>query len=408
MTELQHDPAPDRTATRGIALDGDKLQSAGAVVSIRVWSGRETNQLGEVFSESLNPAACLAIDLMVASGGDVVLTQGNTLVAAFTGVPAAILAARRLQWAFQGLSETDRFDGTGVAVLIHSNEDLTGRATDDAFSRALDQAAPGQILLGENASRTVDDLPGLATEMTFEPGLRELLWRSTETEPHWAAGEQTLFRNIKEQVSRDRGPSGEPPADAPGTSQATVDVHLLETREPGGAVQRGPAGEFRRAAGNARRLIWGGSAAALLCAVGLVAIALHRQSNATSPPQAPPPKIEAPVGPPPSTSPAAPPASSGPQTRLEAVKAKPPEPDSSRERSRKQPAETPREKPSAPGCDLGAAGIQRTLTRAENSLHAGKLGDAQRDFQSVVDCDRTNAQAQGGLRLVRERRAEQR
>ena len=407
MTELQHDRAPDRTATRTIALDERKLLSAGAVLSIRVWSGRETNQLGEVFSESLNPAACLAIDLMVASGGDVAQTHGNTLVAAFSGVQTAILAARRLQWAFQGLSETDRFEGTGAAILIYSNEDLTGRATDEAFSLALEQAAPGQILLGENASRRVDDFPGLATEMTFEPGLRELLWRGPETEPHWAADEQTLFRNIKEQVSRDRGPSSDAPADAPDTSQVAVDAHPLAAREPWGSIQRRLAGELSRVAGNSRWLIWGGSAAAFLCVLGIVAIALHRPSNSVAPPQAPSPKIETRVSPPSSTSPAAPPVSSSSQAKPETVKAKPPEPDSSRERSRK-PAETPREKPSVPGCDLGVAGIQRTLTRAENSLHAGKLNDAQRDFQSVVDCDRTNAQAQGGLRLVRERRAEQR
>src|ERR1035438_8449357 len=112
MAELQHDRTPDQNATQSFAFDGSGFLAAGAVVSVRLWTNREIDKSSELSSKSLNPAVCLAIDMLVASGGSVVQTHGRILIVTFSDIPIAILAARRLQWAFQGLTEAEEFAGT--------------------------------------------------------------------------------------------------------------------------------------------------------------------------------------------------------------------------------------------------------------------------------------------------------
>src|ERR1700691_2007944 len=209
MAEFQHDRAPDQTATQTLAIGASRIRAASALVSVRLWRNCEDDSPGDLFSGNLDPAVCLAIDMLVASRGDVVQTHGKTLVVAFSDVSTAILAARRLQWAFQGLSEADRFAGTAVAILIQSCQDLPDQPTDDSFCVPLEQAAPGQILLAQKASQFLDDLPGLATETIPDSALRELVWRLPDGESSMAADEQTLFRNIKGQGHGDPDLSSE-------------------------------------------------------------------------------------------------------------------------------------------------------------------------------------------------------
>jgi hypothetical protein len=390
MTELQHDRAPDPNATQSLALNGGKFLADKAVLSIRIWTGPKSNHLIDASSRSLNAAVCLTVDLAVASSGQVVLNHGNTLVVAFPGLPAAILTARRLQWVFQGLSEADQFAGAASAVLIYSSADLPDEPSGDAFSHALDQASPGQILLGEKARQLLDDLPGLTIGEAGESGLRELLWRGAENEMNSVADEQTLFRNIKRQGSGNADSIKESATDVFSVAREASNVEFAEAIAPDDEGENPPDGQFWPPRGKARWLILGGSIVTLIGAVALVAIAMHLRSHAASAPQSssasPSHSGATPGGVPGSTG--------GRQVNPESPTI---------ERSKKPPEVSPKE-PRPLSCDLGEAGIQRTLIRADNSLHAGQFGNAQRDFQSVLACDRTNAKALEGLRAVRQLR----
>jgi hypothetical protein len=399
MAEIQHDRAPDQTATQTLAIGASRIHAASALVSVRLWRNREDDTPGEVFSTSLDPAVCLAIDMLVASRGDVVQTHGKTLLVAFSDVSTAILAARRLQWAFQGLSESDRFAGTAIAILIQSRQDLPDQQTDDSFCAPLEQAAPGQILLAQKASQFLDDLPGLAIETTHDPALRELIWRRPDGEPSIAADEQTLFRNIKGQGYGDFAPTGQTP-DAWDNSPAAEDDLSSELGQLDGPLRQSNAGGLWAGLGNKRWIIWSGSAAALIFAVALTVIALHRQSPVPTVAQ-PPAKVQTTPGSPPTTpsEPAATPKTS--------VQAETPPAKAAASRTSKAPPAKPRDEaakePSGSCESPNAADAKRTLERAEKSLHNGKYADAKRGFQSVLGCEGTSADAREGLQRVKAR-----
>jgi hypothetical protein len=402
MAEFQHDRAPDQTATQTLAIGASRIHAASALVSVRLWRNREEDAPGELFSSNLDPAVCLAIDMLVASRGDMVQTHGKTLLVAFSDVSIAILAARRLQWAFQGLSEADRFAGTAVAILVQSRQDLPDQPTDDSFCVPLEQAAPGQILLAQKASRFLDDLPGLATETTHDPALRELVWRRPDGESSIAADEQTLFRNIKGQAYADPVLSSEQMPDAWDDSPAAVDSISSDLGQPGDPLRQSTAGGLWAGLGNKRWIIWSGSAAALICAVTLTMIALNRQ-----PPVPPRPQSPAPAQTASGSSIAAPQESAtAPQKApVESVtpSEKPAAPKPLRPQTAKPHDEGEKENQTSLRCDASAADAKRMLARAEKSLHNGKYDDAKRGFQLILGCDGTSAEAREGLQQVKAR-----
>jgi hypothetical protein len=399
MAEFQHDRAPDQTATQTLAIGASRIRAASALVSVRLWRNREDDSPGDLFSGNLDPAVCLAIDMLVASRGDVVQTHGKTLVVAFSDVSTAILAARRLQWAFQGLSEADRFAGTAVAILIQSRQDLPEQPTDDSFCVPLEQAAPGQILLAEKASQFLDDLPRLATETIPDSALRELVWRLPDGESSMAADEQTLFRNIKGQGHGDPDLSSEQMPDAWDNSPAAADALPSEPGQPDDPLQQSSPGGLWAGLGNKRWIVWSGLAAALLCAATFTVIAFHRQSPPPQPPAtaqtAPNPASSAPQEP--ATAPSKAPVEAVTQAEKPAAP-KPPKPQAAKPHD--EPA---KENQPSLRCDLSAADAKRTLARAEKSLHEGKYADAKRGFQSIQGCDATSAEAREGLQQVKAR-----
>jgi hypothetical protein len=399
MAEIQHDRAPDQTATQTLVIGASRIHAASALVSVRLWRNREDDAPGELLSTSLDPAVCLAIDMLVASRGDVVQTHGKTLLVAFSDVSTAILAARRLQWAFQGLSEANRFAGTAVAILIQSRQDLPDQPTDDSFCVPLEQAAPGQILLAQKASRFLDDLPGLATEATHDPALRELVWRRPDGESSIAADEQTLFRNIKGQGYGDLAPTEQTP-DAWDNSPAAKDIRSSELGQPDDPFRQSNAGGLWAGLGNKRWIIWSGSAAALICAVTFTVIALHRQSTVT--PVAQPPALVQTTPGSSTTTPSEPAA-----TPTTLVPAATPAVKAAAPKTPKAPAAKPgveaAKEPSGSCESPNAADARKTLDRAEKNLHNGKYADAKRGFQSVLGCEGTSADAREGLQRVKAR-----
>ena len=408
MAELRHDRAADETATESSAFAGSERSAAGAQVFIRLWIVEEGGQPREP-SRGLEPAVCLAVDLIAASGG-VVQRPGKSLVAAFPDAPTAILASRRMQWAFQGFSEAEGFAGTGIAALVYSDDDLGGKPATDADALPLERAAPGTILLGEKASQLLRDLPGLAVGPAADSVLSEFIWRSPESGPG-NADELTLFRNIKEQRRRTAERALNEPLAVPGDSPVAALAVAAAAAEPEDPFPDVPAGGFFARLSNTHRLMLGGGAVVLACVVGFAAMALGRHPAAPVPAASTPPVVAVPaVSQPaaPQVQPAAaqvtPAAPVKTPAKLETPAAKPAVAESPRDGAKKQHENVAKETPVAGGCDVGAAGAKRTLDRANNSLHAGKFDEAEWGFKSILGCEGASAQARVGLEEVRAKR----
>ena len=194
MAALSQSRKPEGAAEPLSAEAASNPSTGQACISLRLWlSGRPDASL--TVHASGNPAVCLIHDLVAASEGQLVASRGGVLVAGFLSYPAAILAARRLQWAFQGFSESSGPRSAALALLVHSLREAPSETSGGAVLRSLGEAAPGAILLTEAASRPLDGLPGLPLRASSIAGLRELLWRGADGLPN-RSGDETILTHL--------------------------------------------------------------------------------------------------------------------------------------------------------------------------------------------------------------------
>jgi hypothetical protein len=125
-------------------------------------------------------------DLVCASGGRVVEESSEIMAAHFAGSRQALVAAKRMQTSILEFLACRPEERVGGAVLIY--QPRTSVATGfsgEMVRQALGQAKPGQILLAEDISNRLRELPGievrpvpaLATLRGDEQsGLTELVW----------------------------------------------------------------------------------------------------------------------------------------------------------------------------------------------------------------------------------------
>jgi hypothetical protein len=120
-----------------------------ASLTVRLW--KKSDPAGSTVRPG-DPGFSLILDLISSSQG--ILSQPNpSLVAAsFPGVAEATLAARRLQWALQGLAQCDPAADLTAAILVHGTEDLADPAALESAQASLEHAAPGQILVSATAA----------------------------------------------------------------------------------------------------------------------------------------------------------------------------------------------------------------------------------------------------------------
>ncbi len=370
-----------------------------AFLSVRIWASSES---GPLLWESGAAAVCLAADLIAASEGAQVSSQGGVLVAGFPSIQPAVSTARRLQWAVQGFSEAEDLRGTSVAVLVHSADDISSETGGGGVQDALEQTGPGQILLTGKASQLFEDLPGFSMQAIEGSGLRELLWRHPESQSSRSADDRFITQTIRQQGLEDEL-FIEP------EQPVTPDEDLFLEADSGTPVPVRP-GLLRR---RSTWLIAGGCAAAFL--LGAVAIyhpakdeprpapKAPAPSAMTTPPAAPAvhPAAEIPKSP---SSTAASPAQTVPETPVERPKRPERKPQPPTEavvpKPEPKPPEPPRERPGGK-CDLEPDEISGTIDRAEKSFGRGQYSAALRQFGAVVECEPGNGRAREGLERVR-------
>jgi hypothetical protein len=428
MAKLQHNRVPDQTLNPGSAPERSNPAGAEAHLSIRLWTP-DVNTPDTIFWQSLSPAVCLTLDLVATSGGIPKPAAGKTLCADYSSLQQAVLAARRIQWALEGFADNETGKGSAATILVETAAESSIRR--GAITVAFERAAPGQILLTASIWESLHDVPGLLLRNGPDGALGELVWRSSEITPAYAADEQAVLRMIHALGREDPSPPKveipvarpEPPVVKPSTASyaAPLAAVLPEPADPGDLIRPRIDRETQPAGGNRKWLILGGALAALFCVVALAWAVIHfrsaaaaekqaaadRQQAAPEKPapeqkatdkQAPAGNQAATVAQPPKERHTTVDGQTHGQTTAQTLPRQPLPPVSPVKGGPKKPPAV-----ASGSCDFTPVDIERSLVRADNYMHAGKLSEAQAAFQTVAGCPTARERAMEGLQRVRQR-----
>jgi hypothetical protein len=290
-------------------------------------------------------------------------------------------------------------------MLIRSADDQAG----GSIQAAMENAAPGQILLSSGIAESVNQLPNVTLRRAAQGGWSEMLWRSSEADASSAADEQSLLRLIRELgredpvASQSQAPVSAPPQAS--TAQTPASPTATGSFTPGRAHLED---ELTPAGRNKKWIIIGGAAAALLIAGILVISGMGNRARTQPPPPPPPQPVPSkPVEPETAPTSATPPSETGDS----GVTTK----SGSQQKTGHSSSPVLSTKPKtdayvdgrlqpAGHCDLTEADIQRALGRADSNLHAGKLSEAQSGYESVLRCPSARQRAAEGLQRVKQQR----
>jgi hypothetical protein len=153
-------------------------------IAIRLWDPQRSDRSGAFNWESDSVLVYMIADLVSASGGHISEESPAVMTAHFDGCAAALVAAKRIQTSMLEFLNCRPGECLGAAILIYQP-----MADDQDFSaemvrRGLAQARPGRILITEDASYRLRDLPGiefqsiptLTTGVGSTTRLLELVW----------------------------------------------------------------------------------------------------------------------------------------------------------------------------------------------------------------------------------------
>lgn len=338
---------------------------------------------------SQTPLASLVNDLVAASGGIYVGANGPVMTVRFAAIHGACIAARRLQWAVQGLAEAAPAAPLALTILVHAGEDLASGSEPPKPPKN----HAGKILVAGSASKSLD--PAFNTR-TVAQGFTELVWRAPDEQTTRAADERALARFSPDATVAPPIPQG-PVQPAPTTHFEAPNLPKSSTST---APESAPAP--RRSS-----LIWAAGLAAVLLIGGSVFYFTRGSKSATG-------QVAQTSSVPPAQQGTT--SASQPPAITPAVKPNQPQavPSKSREKNKPQaenpaptpaPQETHRAEPPPPeaprgDCQYAQDQIPALLGRAESSRARGQYADARRLFTAVLACDRGNRRAEDGLQQV--------
>ena len=380
--------------------------SSGAILSIRLWIPVSGGATEEQVWKKATPAAAVAWDLVEASGGAGIVTEGNLLTSNFPDIPTAILAAKRIQWAVSGCAESGDAKSGSAAILIRSalgGKDQTSAEGSALQDVSLEQASPGQILLSEAACLPLENLPGLPLG-SASAGVRELQWRRTGEAPSVLDEDSALSELIREhglEGSIDPEPEmvAEPiPVPAALTEQKREVAERVLAEEPEDA-EEGNWVSHLLAMPLWLKLVSGALPVAIV--VALVLAFSHGKAPANppvQPSQSATPVTSQPVTPAGDTTtglqtPTVKPA----ETSKTPHETKPTQPAKAVDRGQKQHQSSSTEVKPTSACTLTTNDISFQLGAADASFQSRQYKDAERRYRSVLACEPDNRRAITGL-----------
>ena len=399
-------PGQERGQTLAVQTTGD-ITVVGAYLTVKLSSGPE-HETSPDWRQS-SDESCLATDLIATSGGASADTRGPYLLARFPNVQSAALAARRLQWASQGFSDTiDR--PTEFCILLQSGEESTGEIDERSAWQVFEEAPSGQILLSQAAAKVLESVPAFLLEPGAHGDLSGLKWRAPDDRTNRRADEADIARLVA-LYNRSESP-------AESVDQANSIA--------GQAPSTGSASAGLRPALNRKTVFWiGGVAAAAILAVSAVLFLGHQTPVTTQAQDALNPTAQADLGTStaqgPATATQIPGSGQPPPQAHEQSPAQPPVVDRSahdKKHPKQPPAESAKavtptttevvqvpeskkpEQPSA-SCQFSSDQIPSLLSQAENLRARSLYRDAQRKFNAVIACQPSNVAARDGLLEVK-------
>lgn len=157
-----------------------------ADLTIRLWLGDRTVGAAGLTWNTDSVLVYMIADLVAASHGRTASEPATVMTAHFANTNQALVAAKRIQLSILEFVCCKPGDDLGAAVLIHPP--AGGGFSSSMVQSALRLAEPGQIILSEAVSRSLQDLPGLdlrpvaalTTGGAEHAGLSEVLWASPE------------------------------------------------------------------------------------------------------------------------------------------------------------------------------------------------------------------------------------
>lgn len=397
------------TLTKGSGPEVTNSSAGGSILHIRLWTESGDGSRAVVSWPNNSSAACLLLDLIKASGGTAEPVHELELSARYPTMMLGMLIARRLQWALQGYAEAANAHGTAAAIVIESAQ----HPADPATTTALSNAGPGQILLGNAASGELASLPGLAVRESAERGWSEVLWSDAGSGASYPVDEQDLVRMIEKLGRQDPGPPRPKPQVTSPVPEPTVvktPAIAAPTSSDDLILARTERDTSSSSSGNKRWLMMGAVVAGVALVATLFVVGLRHKSPA--PPVAPV-SIAAPA--------AQPDKSTKPDHKNVSAEVKPvrketkaqgvvlvdkttdekDRPGLVRQPKDQRPGDEKASKAEAGSCELTVGEIPRSLERAKNDMHQGKLYEAQAAFLRVLGCPSAHEEAQAGLSDVR-------
>ena len=155
-------------------------------IAIRLWSSQGSARSVPLSWATDSVLIYMIADLVRASSGHLAEESPEPLAAHFGTCRQAVVAARRIQTSILEFLACRPGDRVGGAILIyHVATGFSG----DTVRRALGQAKPGQILLAENISQRLHELPGIevrdvppmaGSPADDENGWKELVWTTPD------------------------------------------------------------------------------------------------------------------------------------------------------------------------------------------------------------------------------------
>ena len=405
MANLRQDRVPAPTLSH-VSVPGAQNGAGAAprsiVLSLRLRTGDSSGSGADVSWTVDSPAAALCLDVLSASGGAPDPPQGTILPVRYFNLQSAILAARRLQWAMQGLAESA---GSTIApaIAIHPVDDPDGEDS----NAALATAAPGQILVRANIAQAMQQLPGFSIGPAGNGNWRSLEGRAAGTRSDVAADEQSLLGFMRALGREDPlAPKVEPAHTVPVPAAPVTGTY----QPPEGLGRTHAETEAVPAPNRMKWLIVGGAAAVVVVVAALVIPRIVSGSHANGSSQIPGQNPAPSSGPPapvsaPAPTPVNPSSSDKPRASKTFAKSGKPQKTEAQAEATSEPQAPP--KASAGSCDLTEADIPRSLSRAESLMYAGKLAESQAAYQRVLGCPSAHEKALEGLQRVKQRMATQ-
>lgn len=391
----------------------DIARTSGSVLFVRLWTRQETGEPARAGGESVSPAVCLTLDILKASGAEPEMAADHVFVARYAALQAGVLAARRLQWAAQGFSESENPKETAIAAVVQHAGDSPEEAS---FPEVLQHAAPGQILLTDNVGNALEEMAGFSLGPSTSTGFRELIWRSQDQHSTRSTDEMVISWFIEQ-----KGP--EFYSEAFSETPAKTDSNSGDEATTGRRRRQGDAEESDEAPvptsihKSRAGLIWSLGIAGVVVLLLAGVLVFHpfndnpvQKASSTPPIESASTHTPAGQSEPVQQAPVqsariqvAPPARS---LRFAPV----PNPSNTVVHQPKQKIETEEppkvEPPAKPAkqpdsrCDLDPSQYVGQIEQAEANMARGKYSAAQRQFESVLACEPGNARARGGLERV--------